>query len=87
MEKCKCGSFAINPHLHGRDDSDKGLCDVRYWRKRANSLQQRTKTKMPTLKECQEEIQSRIRAGDLVSTPANITEVVYKFICRHIGCV
>lgn len=34
---CKiCGSFAINPHLHGRDDSDLDLCDVCYWRKRAD---------------------------------------------------
>ena len=30
-----CGSHAINPHLHGRDDTDLDLCDVCYWRKRA----------------------------------------------------
>lgn len=40
MKKCKCGSHAINPHHHGRDDTDMDLCDVCYWRKRANSLQQ-----------------------------------------------
>lgn len=33
--KCNCGSYAINPHLHGRDDTDLDLCDVCYWRKRA----------------------------------------------------
>lgn len=37
MNKCiKCGSFAINSHLHGRQpDVDLDLCDVCYWRKRA----------------------------------------------------
>jgi len=38
--KCKeCGSHAINRHLHGRDGSDLDLCDVCYWRKRANAIQ------------------------------------------------
>lgn len=33
---CKrCGSFAINHHMHGRDGTDLDLCDVCYWRKRA----------------------------------------------------
>lgn len=36
MKPCKrCGSFAINHHRHGRDGSDEDLCDVCYWRKRA----------------------------------------------------
>ena len=36
MERCsRCGSFAINHHCHGRDGSDPDLCDVCYWRKRA----------------------------------------------------
>ena len=37
MKKCKqCGSYAINPHLHGRKENvDIDLCDVCYWRKRA----------------------------------------------------
>lgn len=38
--KCKCGSFAINPHMYGRDDTDLHLCDVCYWRKRVNNQQQ-----------------------------------------------
>ena len=34
-ERCsRCGSYAINPHLHGRDEKDLDLCDVCYWRKR-----------------------------------------------------
>ena len=38
MTKCKeCGSFAVNHHLHGRDGSDGDLCDVCYWRKRAQA--------------------------------------------------
>lgn len=32
MEICKCGSFAINHHLHGRDGSMPDRCDVCYWR-------------------------------------------------------
>lgn len=35
MTKCACGSYAINHGHHGRDGSDRDLCDVCYWRKRA----------------------------------------------------
>ena len=45
-----------------------------------------TQAKMPTLEECQKEVQSRIWAGGFVGTSTNITETVYNFICRHIGC-
>jgi hypothetical protein len=39
MNKCKrCGSYAINHNSHGRDGSDSDLCDVCYWRKRAEAL-------------------------------------------------
>jgi hypothetical protein len=39
MDVCKrCHSQAINPKSHGRDGiSDLDLCDVCYWRKRAES--------------------------------------------------
>ena len=37
MRQCKCGSFAINPGHHGRDNTDLDLCDVCYWRKRAEA--------------------------------------------------
>lgn len=36
--RCKCGSYAINHNAHGRDGSDDDLCDVCYWRKRADVL-------------------------------------------------
>lgn len=37
---CKCGSFGINPNLHGREkDVDLDLCDVCYWRRRAETAQ------------------------------------------------
>lgn len=40
MTSCKqCGSHAINPHRHGRDNTDLDLCDVCYWRTRAEALQ------------------------------------------------
>lgn len=36
MKNCKqCCSHAINHHLHGRDGSGSDLCDVCYWRTRA----------------------------------------------------
>ena len=36
MKQCiRCGSWAINHHAHDRDGSDGDLCDVCYWRKRA----------------------------------------------------
>jgi hypothetical protein len=35
----RCGSFAINPHTHGRQaGEDLDLCDVCYWRKRYEDL-------------------------------------------------
>jgi len=34
----KCGSFAINPGRNGRDESDRDLCDVCFWKKRAHEL-------------------------------------------------
>jgi hypothetical protein len=36
MTQCtRCRSYAINHRSHGRDGSDADLCDVCYWRKRA----------------------------------------------------
>ncbi len=40
MKPCtRCSSYAINFHLHGRewDSTDTDLCDVCYWRKRAEA--------------------------------------------------
>jgi len=36
MKCSRCGSYAINHNSHGRDGSDPDLCDVCYWRKRAD---------------------------------------------------
>jgi hypothetical protein len=36
---CKCGSYAINHHLHGRDGSRGDLCDVCFWREKATALE------------------------------------------------
>lgn len=39
---CKrCGSYAINNGAHGRDGSDRDLCDVCYWRKRAEEKEEK----------------------------------------------
>jgi hypothetical protein len=40
MKQCKCGSYAINHNCHDRDGSDGDLCDVCYWKKRANEYKQ-----------------------------------------------
>ena len=37
-DRCKCGSYAINPHMHGRDHTYLGLCDVCYWRSHTEIL-------------------------------------------------
>lgn len=35
MITCKrCGSFAINHHMHGRDGTGLDLCDVCFWREK-----------------------------------------------------
>lgn len=41
MSSCRrCNSFAINDHTHGRETGvDLDLCDVCYWRKRAEEAQ------------------------------------------------
>ena len=45
---CKeCGSQAINHRLYGRDGSDPDLCDVCYWRKRAEDKSMITKETAP----------------------------------------
>jgi hypothetical protein len=36
MKCIKCSSYAVNHHCHGRDGTDPDLCDVCFWRKRAN---------------------------------------------------
>lgn len=43
MSCIRCGSHAINHHCHGRDGSDADLCDVCYWRKRAEADIERNK--------------------------------------------
>ena len=40
MQCSRCKSFGINPHLHGREVGvDLDLCDVCYWRKRAEGTE------------------------------------------------
>ena len=38
--RCTCGSYAINPHMHGRDPNEdtETECDVCYWRNRHDKL-------------------------------------------------
>lgn len=39
MKACNCGSHAINPGAHGRDNTDLGMCDVCFWIKRTTEKQ------------------------------------------------
>jgi len=42
MISCKrCFSYAINHHSHGRDGTEKELCDVCYWRNIAETRLQK----------------------------------------------
>ena len=42
MKCVKCGSHAINQNHHGRHPGeDLDLCDVCYWRKRANGFKEK----------------------------------------------
>ena len=43
MKSCKCGSYAINHHCHGRDGTHPDLCDVCFWRSKSDELQERIK--------------------------------------------
>ena len=38
MNRCTCGSYAINPDHHGRQGDHLDLCDVCYWRARHDAL-------------------------------------------------
>lgn len=41
MDQCaRCRGFAINLNDHGRDGGDPDLCDVCYWRNRADRFDQ-----------------------------------------------
>lgn len=43
MKNCKkCGSYAINHNLHGRDGSRDDLCDVCFWREKYKDLLERS---------------------------------------------
>jgi len=66
MEKCKrCYSYAVNHHCRGRYGSDPDLCDVRYWRKRAEACG--TPEAAPVRKNC-----------GLVHSPADTCEELFR---------
>lgn len=39
MKCTRCPSHAINPHLHGRDSTRPDLCDVCWWRNKAEKIE------------------------------------------------
>ena len=48
-KQCTCGSFAINSNRHGRDATNTDLCDVCYWRTRAEVAEQQAAQYKETL--------------------------------------
>ena len=48
-KQCPCGSFAINPYKRGRDASNNDLCDVCYWKDRAEKAEQQAAQYKETL--------------------------------------
>jgi ribosome-binding protein aMBF1 (putative translation factor) len=64
--KCKiCGSSAINPHMHQRGSSDLDLCDVCYWRVRAQGESYEGKYKKV----------GKIIGEIIMSMPANLGDI------------
>ena len=62
MDKCiMCGSYAINHRLHGRDGSDSDLCDVCYWRKRADDATEIMLNTVQTIDEVTEQEKRKAR--------------------------
>ena len=68
MRQCNCGSFAINPHQHGRDETDLNLCDVCYWRKRADAIQLKEETKRVISIEETKQLQYQYKIDSLRAT-------------------
>jgi hypothetical protein len=51
MDRCRCGSYAINPRDHGREpNKDLHLCDVCYWRTRHDKLVSKLKSLQEKIK-------------------------------------
>lgn len=49
--KCDCGSYAINPTMHGRSPGiDLDKCDVCYWRSKLAALEKHREELAETLK-------------------------------------
>ena len=52
MRCIKCGSYAINHHLHGRDGSRPDLCDVCFWRDKLESNLEAANERIRRLERC-----------------------------------
>ena len=66
--RCKCGSYAINKYSHGRDGSDDDMCDVCYWRKRAEQRDE-------LLTICKNVVERGIGTSDVKAMKASIARV------------
>lgn len=74
MNNCnRCGSYAINHKSHGRDGSDGHLCDVCYWRKRAEEGDAAAKSwRKACIKACEIGITSGLSGNSFLGTALKI---------------
>lgn len=78
MGTCKrCGSYAINHTCHGRDGSDGDLCDVCYWRKRAELAAQSVAAAMAVGQACIELSEAK---ASLASAHAAFSRIVLMLV-------
>lgn len=84
MKCSNCGSMAINHHLHGRDGSKPKLCDVCYWRERAENQRSSTMTLSKHMFKRDEKLGSVI--GEDGCHYENEAEALYCDIFGFCGC-
>lgn len=74
---CKnCGSYAINPDHHGRDGTDLDLCDVCYWRKRAEGKD---------VERLEKELQQLTRYSDYLMSLTHISREDFEVAAKVAG--
>ena len=80
MNQCiRCRSYAINHHSHGRDGSDKDLCDVCYWRKRAEAVLSAPPVGEPVAHTALKQIQQHLRTTSYHPVKDRIFEIVDQY--------
>ena len=80
MRCVKCGSWGINEHQHGRTPGeDLNLCDVCYWRKRAEILEEEMREAIELIFDtaCDDMLCQHPKTGETVLSSAALTSRLY----------